>query len=453
MQIRDDVLSGYVKSLCADIRDNYTIDPRYFDNQNVKRGLRNSDGSGVIAGITQIGSVRGYVMEDGAPIPIDGKLIYRGIDVEDIIEAHASNRTFGYEEVAYLLLLGKLPNNQQLNWFDEVLSAARTLPANFTEDMIIKAPSSNIMNKLARGVLALYSYDPHPDDTSLENVLRQSIELIGRFPVIVADSFAVKRRYFDGESLYMHIPQEHLSVAENFLHMLRRDNSYTEDEARLLDLMLIMHAEHGGGNNSTFACRVLSSSGTDTYSAIAGAIGSLKGPKHGGANAKVMEMYYNISANVRNHDDDDEIAAYLKKIISGEANDRTGLVYGMGHAVYTITDPRAVLLKKYACKLAEEKGCLDEFLLMEAVERLTPQIFAEVKGNNKKICANVDMYSGLVYKMLGIPEDLYTPLFAIARIAGWCAHRIEEIVSGGRIIRPAYRNLPANVPYIPPLER
>jgi citrate synthase len=319
--------------------------------------------------------------------------------------------------------------------------------------MIIKAPSANIMNKLARSVLALYSYDPRPDDISLENVVRQSIELIGRFPIIVADAYSVKRRFFDGESLYLHVPQEDLSVSENFLHMLRHDKSYTAEEARLLDLMLILHAEHGGGNNSTFTCRCLSSTGTDTFSAIAAAVGSLKGPKHGGANQKVMEMFYNIRGNVRDLSDDGEIADYLKKIIDGEANDRTGLIYGMGHAVYTVSDPRAVLLKKYARSLAEKKGCLEDFQLMEAVERLTPEIFASKKGNGKRICANVDMYSGLVYKMLGIPEDLYTPLFAIARIAGWCAHRIEEIVSGGRIMRPAYRTISFNEPYIPIQDR
>ncbi|MGI6577020.1 MAG: citrate/2-methylcitrate synthase [Eubacteriales bacterium] len=449
MQNNDNVLSGYVKSLCVDIKEQYHITPNHFNNYNVKRGLRNADGSGVLAGITRIGSVQGYVMVDGFPQPIPGKLYYRGIDVEDIVEAHAQSGTFGYEEVAYLLLLGKLPTPQQLHFFDTVLSSARTLPQGFTEDMIIKAPSKDVMNKLARSVLALYSYDPNPDDTSLENIVRQSIELIGRLPVIVADAYSVKRRFFDGDSLYLHYPQEDLSVSENFLHMLRRDNSFTAEEALLLDLMLVLHAEHGGGNNSTFTCRVLSSSGTDTYSTISAAIGSLKGPRHGGANAKVMEMFYNIRGNVRDLKDDEEIAAYLRKIINGEANDRTGLVYGMGHAVYTISDPRAVLLKKYALSLAEKKGYLEDFRLMDAVERLTPGIFAELKGNGKRICANIDMYSGLVYKMLGIPEELYTPLFAIARIAGWCAHRIEEIVTGGRIIRPAYRSVSSLSPYIP----
>jgi len=449
MQTQSDILSGYVESLCTDLIENYRIAPEHFNNFNVKRGLRNPDGSGVLAGITRVGSVQGYVMQDGEPLPIPGKLYYHGIDVEEIVESHAQDGSFGFEEVAYLLLLGKLPNYTQLKRFNAVLSAARKLPPGFTEDMIIKAPSANIMNKLARCVLALYSYDPRPDDTSLENVVRQSIELIGRFPTIVADAYAVKRRYFDGESLYLHIPQEDLSVSENFLHMLRHDNSYTPEEARLLDLMMILHAEHGGGNNSAFACRVLSSTGTDTFSAIAAAVGSLKGPKHGGANAKVMEMFYNIRGNVRDLNDEEELAAYLRKIINREANDRTGLIYGMGHAVYTISDPRAILLKKYAHSLAEQKGCLDDFLLMETVERLAPKVFEENKRNGKKICANVDMYSGLVYKMLGIPEELYTPLFAIARIAGWCAHRIEEIVSGGRIMRPAYRSISINVPYVP----
>jgi citrate synthase len=453
MQYSNSILSGYIDSLCSDIKEQYTIDPQHYNNYNVKRGLRNADGSGVIAGITGIGSVQGYVMWDGVQHPIPGKLYYRGIDVEEIVHSHARDKTFGYEEVAYLLMLGKLPNMQQLATFDRVLSAARELPPGFTEDMIIKAPSKNIMNKLARSVLALYSYDPNPDDTSLKNVVRQSIELIGRFPVIVADAFSVKRRFFDGESLYLHYPKEDLSVSENFLHMLRRDNSYTPEEAQLLDLMLVLHAEHGGGNNSTFVCRALSSTGTDTYSAIAGAIGSLKGPKHGGANSKVMEMFYNIKGNVRDLDDEEEIASYLEKIINCGANDLTGLIYGMGHAVYTISDPRAILLKQYAKDLAEKKGCLEDFTLMEAVERLTPDIFSKCKGNGKRICANVDLYSGLVYKMLDIPEELYTPLFAIARIAGWCAHRIEEIVSGGRIMRPAYGYVTSQKPYVPIKDR
>jgi citrate synthase len=392
-------------------------------------------------------------MEDGEPVPMPGKLLYRGIDIMDIIRPHAQAGTFGFEEVCYLLLLGALPTHSQMEQFDAVLSAARALPGNFTEDMIIKAPSRNIMNKLSRSVLALYSYDPNPDDLSVENMVRQSIELIGRLPVIVANAYAVKRHYYDGESLFIHVPQESLSMAENFLHIFHRNNQYTEEEARLLDLLMILHAEHGGGNNSAFACRVLSSSGTDTYGAVAGAISALKGPLHGGANAKVMEMFANVQENVRDASDEDALYAYLEKILAGEANDGSGKIYGLGHAVYTLSDPRAVLLKQYAYDMAAKKGFADEFALMEAIERLGIKALANKLGARKTVCANVDMYSGLVYKMLGLPEELFTPLFAIARIAGWCAHRIEEVLSGGRIIRPAYRSVSSKIRYVPIEER
>ena len=320
----------------------------------------------------------------------------------------------------------------------------------FTEDMIIKAPSHDVMNKLARSVLALYSYDPAPDDNSLPNELRQALQLIARCPTIVAHAFAVKRHYFDNDSLYLHRPQPNLSVAENFLYSLRHDNQYTEDEAKLLDLCLVLHMEHGGGNNSAFACRVLSSSGTDIYSAIAAAVGSLKGPRHGGANKKVMEMFGYIEENVKDWRDDDEVRAYLAKLIRKETGDRSGLIYGMGHAIYTLSDPRAVLLKKFARSVAAKKGMLEEFELCETVERLTPGVFAQEKGETKVICANVDMYSGLVYKMMGIPPELYTPLFAIARMVGWCAHRIEEVYNpGNRIIRPAYKAVAPSRPFVP----
>ena len=444
------LLSGYVTSMCEDLRERYSIPPEKF--RSVKRGLRNSDGTGVLAGVTGIGSVQGYMMLDGEPIAMPGRLYYRGINVVDIVSAHMEDGTFGFEEVAYLLLLGKLPTRAQLTQYDTVLSAARRMPDGFTEDVIIKSPSNNVMNKLSRAVLSLYSYDPNPDDTSIENVVRQSIELIGRVPVIVANAYAVKRHYFDGDSLFLHVPQEEPSVAENFLHMLRRDNQYTPEEARLLDLMMILHAEHGGGNNSTFACRVLSSTGTDTYSAIAAAVNSLKGPLHGGANAKVMEMFNNIRDNVRDFKDEEEVAAYLRRIVSGEANDHSGKLYGLGHAVYTESDPRAKILKKYAHEMAKIKGCLEEFELMESIETLGLKILSEKPGR-KVMCANVDMYSGLVYQMLGIPEELFTPLFAISRMAGWCAHRIEEIISGGRIIRPAYRAVMQHSGYVPIDER
>ncbi|MFB0920756.1 MAG: citrate synthase [Oscillospiraceae bacterium] len=453
MEISSDVLKGYVSDLCGDIRNAYTIESDQYRNHAIKRGLRNDDGTGVMAGVTRIGSVQGYYMQDGGRVPIPGKLYYRGIDVEDIIAEHSASGTFGFEEVAYLLLIGSLPNIKQFEQFDAVLSRARMLPQNFTEDMILKAPSKNVMNKLARSVLALYSYDENPDAISIENLVRQSIELIGRFPVIVANAYAVKRHHYDGKSLYLHVPRENLSVSENFLRMLRKDKAYTEEEAHLLDLMLILHAEHGAGNNSTFACRVLSSSGTDTYSAIAAAVNSLKGPLHGGANAKVMEMFRYISENVHDYRDDDELKAYLEKIMDGEAGDGSKKIYGLGHAVYTLSDPRAELIKKYAAETAEKKGYGEQFQLMQDVERLGIPIIMERKKLTVPICANVDMYSGLVYKMLGIPEDLYTPLFAIARIAGWCSHRIEEVMTCSKIIRPAYRAAFEQEPYIPMDER
>ena len=448
MNEKSEVLNEYVASFCGDLKERYAIN--YGAGQyNLKRGLRNADGTGVLVGFTKVGSVQGYMVEDGAPVPIPGKLYYRGYDVMDIIKSHAENGTFGYEEVAYLLLMGQLPTHEQFRKFDTVLSHARILPDGFTEDMIIKAPSKNIMNKLARSVLALYSYDDNPDDTSLENIMRQSIELIGRFPVIVANAYAVKRHYFDGKSLYIHVPKEELSVSENFLRIVRKDKSYTREEAQLLDIMLMLHAEHGGGNNSAFTCRVLSSSGTDTYSAIAGAVGSLKGPLHGGASKKVMDMFSDLKANVKDVKDDAEVSYYLEKLLDGEAFDGAGKIYGLGHAVYTMSDPRAEALKKYAQKMAESTGNLDDFLLMETIERLGIPMIMDKKGKTMPICANVDMYSGLVYTMLGIPEDLLTPLFAIARIAGWCSHRIEEVLTGGRIIRPAYRSVAKKQIYIP----
>lgn len=442
----------HLDRLYRQMYEEYVIDKSYY-NTNIKRGLRNDDGTGVMVGVTRIGSVQGYVMLDGERMPIPGKLYYRGIDVEEIVNAHRSENSFGYEEVAYLLLMGRLPDVEEFELFDTILSGARILPDGFFEDMILKAPSPNIMNKLSRSVLALYSYDRDPDNTSMENLLRQSIELIGRFPPIVADAYAVKRHYYEGKSLYIHNPKEHLSVSENFLRMVRKDKSYSDEEAKLLDLMLILHAEHGGGNNSAFTCRTLSSSGTDTYSAIAGAVGSLKGPLHGGANKKVMEMFNDIKENVADTSDDDAVAAYLAKILDGEANDRSGKIYGLGHAVYTISDPRAVIVKKYASDMAQKKGMNDDYKLIETVERLGIPMIMERKGLKIPMCANIDMYSGFVYSMLGIPEELFTPLFAIARIVGWCAHRIEEITTCNRIIRPAYRAAVKPRAYVPMSER
>ena len=441
-------LNRYVESLCTEMEKEYRINPRYYKGDAVKRGLRNADGTGVMAGVTRIGSVQGYYLRDFEKVPIPGELYYRGINVNEIVEAHSSTGTFGYEEVAYLLLFGALPTREQLLRFNTVLTGARRLPAGFFEDMSLKAPSKNIMNKLERSVLVLYSYDERPDDTAVENITRQSIELIGSFPTIVADAYAVKRHVFDGRSLYIHNPKEELSISENFLRMIRKDKSYQPEEALLLDLMMILHAEHGGGNNSTFACRTLTSSGTDTYSAIAAAVGALKGPLHGGANAKVMEMMGYVSANVPEVNDA-AVKDYLVKLLDGEAGDRSGKIYGLGHAVYTVSDPRAQAIKKYARSLADQKGFSREFDLLEAVERVGIPLVMERSDRDLPMCANVDLYSGLVYQMLGIPAELYTPLFAIARIAGWCAHRLEELMTCGRIIRPAYRSSMNYGPYVP----
>lgn len=451
--MQDDTLKRYVGGMCEDLKERYSIDPSQYQSYNIKRGLRNSDGTGVMAGVTGIGSVQGYMMLDGEPIPMPGRLYYRGIEISQIVNHHTKTGTFGFEEVAYLLLLGQLPTASQLRHYDAVQSAARRLPDGFAEDMILKAPSQSVMNKLARSILSLYSYDPNPDDTSIENMVRQSIELVGRVPIIAAYAYAVKRHYFDGESLFFHVPQENLSLAENFLHLVRKDSQYTHGEALLLDVMLMLHAEHGGGNNSAFACRVLSSTGTDTYGAISAAVNSLKGPLHGGANQKVMQMLENVKENVPDWKDDDKLLSYLRKMRDGEVNDQSGKIYGLGHAVYTASDPRAVLLKDYARDMADNKGLLNDFQLMEAIERLGIEALREKLGKRKTVCANVDMYSGLVYKMLGIPEDLCTPLFAIARMAGWCAHRIEEVLTGGRIIRPAYRAVMEHIDYVPMEER
>lgn len=420
-----------------------------FKKYGVKRGLRNDDGTGVMAGITAVGQVVGYYISDGEKIPMKGELKYRGYQLEEIVRNCEAEKRFGFEEVAYLLLFGELPDKPTLSAFKNLIGKLRKLPEGFAEDMILKAPSKNIMNKMARSVLAAYSYDNNPDELCTGNIIRQSIELIARLPVMAAYGYQAKRHYHDGNSLYIHTPQKELSTAENLLYMLRADNKYTQEEAELLDVLLMIHAEHGGGNNSTFTTRVVSSTGTDTYSAIAAAIGSLKGHKHGGANAKVMAMMEDIKANVKNWEDDDEVSQYLAKIIRKEAFDGSGLVYGMGHAIYTYSDPRCVLLKERAQVLAEKNPeYLKEYSLYNKIEELTPKVFKEVKNNDKVMCANVDMYSGFVYKMLGIPEEMYTPLFAMSRTVGWCAHRLEEVIGANRIIRPAYKSLVKTKKYI-----
>lgn len=432
-----DVLSN----LCDEFRKNNYIDPNDFSRYHVKRGLRNEDGTGVMAGLTAICSVRGYMIDDGERIPTHGELLYRGISVDDIVAGCDEDDRFGFEEVVWLLMFGHLPDAKKLQWFNGVLSDMRELPQYFAEDMIIKAPSKNIMNKLARSVLALYSYDDNPDDTSLENAIRQCLGLIAKLPAIMSYAYQVKRRNFDGKSMYFHPIKPGHSTAECILTLLRPNKKFTDREAKILDRCLMLHADHGGGNNSTFATRVLSSTGTDSYAAISAAIGSLKGPKHGGANIKVAEMMKDMIANIKNVEDEAQVRDYLVKILRREANDKSGLVYGMGHAIYTISDPRAQLIKGMARELADLNGLHREFCLLESVERLTPTVMSELKGKKVEICANVDLYSGLVYRALGIPEDLYTPMFAVARIAGWSAHRIEELTSGGKIMRPAYKSV------------
>lgn len=429
------------------------IPPAAFENYRVKRGLREQDGTGVMAGVTTIGNVHGYYVYEGDKVADNGKLEYRGFDMSKLVDGYAEENRYGFEEVVYLLLFGKLPNKEQLDDFNALLAHYRKLPPRFSEDILMKAPSRSIMNKMATGVLALYSYDENPDDTSLENMLRQSIEIIAKLPVIAAHSYAYYRTHYYGRSLNFHRPHDDLSSAQNFLRMLRSTKQYTEEEARLLDICMIIQAEHGGGNNSSFTCRVLSSSGTDTYSAIAGAIGSLKGPLHGGANIKVQEMFDCIKANMKDTHDEDELREVLTKILKKELGDGSGLIYGMGHAVYTLSDPRAQMLKKYAHDLAEKKGYADDFALLEAIEKITPDLFNSFKGSNKPMCANVDLYSGLVYRMLDIPVEMYTPLFAISRVAGWCAHRIEEFQTSKKIIRPAYKFISHKNEYTPLDER
>lgn len=445
-----------IKILCEEFNKYNKINPENYTKYDVKRGLRNADGTGVIAGLTQICNVHGYILDEGEKTGVEGELFYRGINVKDLVNGCIAENRHGFEEVVWLLLFGKLPNKNQLSMLNNMIAECRELPMGFSEDMIIKAPSPNVMNKMARSVLALYSYDDNTDDTSIENLIRQSIELISRLPTIMVHAYQVKKRFYDNQSMVFHpINAEH-STAQHILASLRDDRSFTEEEARLLDICLMLHAEHGGGNNSTFACRVLSSSGTDTYSAIAAGIGSLKGPKHGGANIKTMEMLGHMMRDIKHWDNDSEVEDYIHKLLNKEAGDRSGLVYGMGHAVYTKSDPRAVIIKQNAMKLAKERGYDDEFMLLDAVERIAPRVIAESKGSNvnpNDICANVDLYSGMVYKMIDIPIDVYTPLFAVARMAGWCAHRVEEIMTGNKIIRPAYKAVVKNVPYVPMDER
>lgn len=441
-----------IQKLADTFLENNFIDPEISEKLGVKRGLRNPNGTGVLAGLTNICDVVGYDLVDGQKIPAPGKLIYRGIDVADIVEAAAAEDRLVFEEVAWLLLFGSLPTKTQLKTFREIMGEYRALPENFVEDIIIKSPSPNIMNKMATSVLALYPYDENPEDVGLENLIEQSIRIIAGLSTIMVNAYQIKSRVYDKSSMHFHVPTAELSIAEHILATYRADQKYTKEEAALLDLCLVLQADHGGGNNSTFACRVLSSSGTDTYAAISAAIGSLKGPKHGGANIQAIRMLEYIKAGVRDYSDLTEVKEFVRKIMRKQEGDGTGLVYGIGHAVYTASDPRAVMLRTAAKNLAYEKGYAEDFELLYAVEQTAPEVFAEEKGM-QGVCANLDLYSGLIYKILGFSEDLFTPLFAISRVPGWCAHRLEEVVFANRIIRPAYKYLGVMQKYIPLEER
>ena len=444
-----DLTNQDLKVLCDAYRKNNFIDPEVSEKLGVKRGLRNADGTGVLAGLTNICDVIGYQRdENNNIIPIDGKLIYRGIDLNDIVNEAITQDRFLFEEVAWLVLFGSLPNKETLDNFRRILETHRELPDGFAETQIMAAPSPNLMNKMARSVLAMYSYDEEAENTSLENVIKQSINLIAEMPSMMVYAYQTKKHAYDHESLYFHYPKPGLSTAENILAMYRLDQNYTREEARLLDLCMVVHADHGGGNNSAFTTRVLSSTGTDTYSAIASAILSLKGPKHGGANLMVMKQLDEILANVKDVHCDEEMKDYLTKIINKEAGDHSGLIYGIGHAVYTKSDPRAQILKKHSKDLAYEKGMQREYDCLCQIEKLAPVVFKELKGSTKNVCANVDLFSGLVYRILGISEELFTPIFAISRVAGWCAHRMEEVEFANRIIRPAYKYVGDEKQYI-----
>lgn len=429
------------------------INPDLYGKYEVKRGLRDINGKGVLAGLTDIAEIRSYTVVDSEMIPCEGKLFYRGIDVEEIIQGFIHDDRYGFEEVTYLLLFGALPDDKQLRDFSNLLATYRTLPTSFVRDIIMKAPSQDMMNTLARSVLTLYSYDDRADDITIPNVLRQCLELISLFPMLSVYGYQAYSHYHDGNSLFIHSPKPELSTAENILHILRPDSKYTKLEAKILDVALILHMEHGGGNNSTFTTHVVSSSGTDTYSSMAASLGSLKGPKHGGANIKVVKMIEDMKKVVTDWTDEAQIKDYLKRLLNRDAFDHAGLIYGMGHAVYSLSDPRANIFKSFVESLSKEKGRKEEFELYSMVERLAPEIIAEERQIYKGVSANVDFYSGFVYSMLDLPTELFTPIFAIARVVGWSAHRIEELANNGKIIRPAYKSVAKHKAYVPLKER
>lgn len=446
-------VSNEVAALSELCVENSSIEPSLYGKYEVKRGLRDINGQGVLTGLTQVSKIQSYTVIDHEMIPCEGKLFYHGIDVEDLVDGTIKSKKFGFEETTYLLLFGKLPNQKEIEDFNKVLADYRSLPTSFVRDIIMKAPSKDMMNTLARSVLTLYSYDKNADDTSIPNVLRQSLQLIALFPLLSVYGYQAYNHYVKGNSLFIHSPQPHLSTAENILYLLRDDSKYTELEAHILDIALILHAEHGGGNNSTFTTHVVSSSGTDTYSSVAASLGSLKGPKHGGANIKVVQMLEDLKANISDWTDEAEIERYLVALLNKEAFDKKGLIYGMGHAVYSLSDPRANVFKGYVQKLSQAKGRDSEYQLYSIIERLAPEVIARERKIYKGVSPNVDFYSGFVYSMLDLPLELYTPIFAIARISGWSAHRLEELINEGKIIRPAYKAVVKNREYVPREER
>lgn len=442
-------ISPEILSLSRLAQDSSEINPELYTKYEVKRGLRDINGKGVLAGLTDISAITSYTIEDNEMIPCEGKLYYRGINIKDLVNGFISENRFGFEEITYLLLFGSLPDKMELLSFTNLLANYRTLPTSFVRDIIMKAPSQDMMNTLARSVLTLYSYDDRADDISIPNVLRQCLQLISLFPLLSIYGYQAYSHYHDGKSLFIHAPKPELSTAENILHILRPDSSFTEFEARILDIALVLHMEHGGGNNSTFTTHVVSSSGTDTYSAIAAALGSLKGPKHGGANVKVVKMFQDMKEQVKDWKDEDEVSAYLTRLLNREAFDHAGLIYGMGHAVYSLSDPRADIFRSFVKRLAQEKGRQDEYELYFLTERLAKEVIAKERKIYKGVSANVDFYSGFVYSMLDLPTELFTPIFAMARIVGWSAHRIEELNNGGKIIRPAYKSIARHRDYTP----
>lgn len=440
---------SWVTPLAQKAIDCSIINPELYSKYDVKRGLRDISGVGVLAGLTEIGEIRAYIIDENEMVPCPGKLYYRGYDIEKIVQDSWDNDKFCFEEICYLLLFGELPNEKELKSFISNLSQYRRLPTDFTRDMIMKSPGKDMMNMMSRSVLSLYSFDDNPDDNSIENVLRQSLQLIACFPLLAVYGYQAYNHLYNKKSLFIHSPIPELSTAENILHMLRPDSKYTRLEAMLLDLALVLHAEHGGGNNSSFTTHVVTSTGTDTYSVIAAALGSLKGHRHGGANLKVVQMFEEIKREIKDWSDDEEIEAYLQKLLDKEAFDRTGLIYGMGHAVYSISDPRAEIFKQHVGDLAHQKGLDEEFTLYSKIETLAPKVISKNRKMYKGVSANIDFYSGFVYRMLDIPLELFTPIFAISRISGWSAHRIEEIVNNGKIVRPAYKSVAPRRNYIP----